>query len=308
MILHVIHFLNPSTGFISGFSGYIFKTTNGGSNWFQTSFDTAGCFYLIKKEDFVFADSQNGYSCGGIFDFQGIILKTTDGGMNWFSYCLSPEPMFEIQVSGQNTVAAMGGDFEFGGMSVQSFNSGTNWIYENIGCFGNATGFDFRTPSEVWAALSFSGYFGLNVDSMKPNSPWQCILCPENEGMYDVKFATPTRGWCVGSNGSIFKYNTAVIGLNGNTNTIIKEFVLHQNYPNPYNPETNISYEVPAASEINIIIYDVLGKTLKVFREGLRVPGFYNLKFNAGELSSGIYYYQLQSGKYIVSRKMVILK
>jgi photosystem II stability/assembly factor-like uncharacterized protein len=303
-----IHFRDSLTGFIGGFNGSIYKTTNGGANWFLTSDDTSGCFYLVKKNDFVFLDNQTGFACGGIFDFQGIIWKTTDGGMVWKSFCLSPEPMQEIKSTGQNRIAAMGGDYEFGGMSVQTTNLGSNWIYENIGCFGNVSGFDFRTPSEVWAALSFSGYIALNIDSMQPNSFWTCIPGPDNQWIYDIKFESPTKGWCVGSNGSIFRYNTAIIGINGSSNTLIKEFKLHQNYPNPFNPETFIGYEVPLASEIKITIYDVLGKIVRIFDEGVKLPGYYDLKFEGGNLSSGIYYYTLQSGSFYIAKKMVLLK
>ena len=325
LIFVTIYFLDAQTGFLAGYSDKIFKTTNGGVNWFGTSFDTASCFPGLKKNDFVFSDNLNGYACGGIFDFQGLIWKTTDGGLNWKSFCLSPEPMQEMKYLGQNRLIAMGGDYEFGAMQIQTTNSGTNWVYENIECFGNATGFDFRTPAEVWAALSFSAYFALNLDSMKPATRWECIETPDNEFIYDVKFPTPTKGWCIGSHGSIFKYNTSVIGINGNSNITVKEFELHQNYPNPFNPMTNVKFQVPNLSNVRLTIYDVLGQEIEILvNEELR-PGIYDVEWNAANYPSGVYFYQLQAGdpsgfvgknadspsgslRTVKTRKMVLLK
>jgi photosystem II stability/assembly factor-like uncharacterized protein len=308
LVFNTIYFLSAQTGFISGYSEKIFKTTNGGVNWFATSFDTASCFPGLKKNDFVFADNMNGFACGGIFDFQGLIWKTTDGGSNWISYCLSPEPMQEIKFLGGNRLIAMGGDYEFGAMQIQSTNAGANWVYENIECFGNATGFDFRTPAEVWAALSFSAYFAVNLDSMKPATRWECIQTPDNEFIYDVKFPTQFKGWCVGSHGSIFKYNTSVIGISGNSNITVKEFLLQQNYPNPFNPATNIKFQLPNLSNVRLAIYDMLGGEIEVLVNGELKPGAYSVEWNAADYPSGVYFCLLQADGRRISKKMVLIK
>jgi photosystem II stability/assembly factor-like uncharacterized protein len=308
LVFSSIHFLNQQTGFIGGFEK-IYKTTNSGVNWFVTSFDTSSCFPILKKNDFVFADAMTGFACGGIFDFQGIIWKTTDGGLNWKSSCLSPEPMQKIIYLGNGKFIAMGGDYEFGAMQLQTTNSGASWVYENVACIGVCTGFAFRTPSEVWGALSFTGYFAVNLDSLKPFTPWQCFTTPDNEYIYDVAFATSTKGWCVGSNGSIFKYNTAVIGINGNPNTTIKNFELHQNFPNPFNPSTVIKYSLSVSSNVKILLYDVSGRLVKEFDEGFKPAGQFELRFEAANLASGVYYYSLYiDEQFFNSKKMVLLK
>ncbi len=308
LFFNTIYFLDTQSGFIGGYSGKIFKTTNAGTNWIETAYDTSGCFYLLRQYDFVFSDSQNGFACGGIFDLQGIIWKTTNGGMLWNAVCVSPEPLQEIKYLGGDDYAAMGGDFEFGGMQVQSSNLGFTWNYESIACFGNITGFDFRTRAEIWAALSFSSYLALNRDSMIIGTRWECIPAPDNEGINDVEFTTSTKGWCVGTNGSVFKFNTSVIGVNGNHNNLPAVYSLSQNYPNPFNPETIIRYSVPKAENVKITIYDMLGREIDVFDEGFRTAGEYMIKFNASHLPSGVYYYHLATNEFSISKKMVLIK
>ncbi len=93
------------------------------------------------------------------------------------------------------------------------------------------------------------------------------------------------------------------------------EYKLEQNYPNPFNPTTTISYNVPLSKEvggllkiITLKIYDVLGKEVSVLVNKVQTPGTYSVSFNANNLSSGIYYYQLQSGNYLETKKMILLR
>ncbi len=306
-ILEHIYFINPSTGFLTGYSAKIFKTTNGGLNWGETRFDTSGCFYLLPKRDIYFINAQTGYSCGGVLDFQGVILKTTDGGSNWSSLCVSPEPLNEIKYYGGNNVYVIGGDYDLGSMFIRSTNMGTSWQYDTTGCFGNATGFSFRTPKEVWSALSFNNKFAVNLDSMKPGSNWQCINTPSNAGIYDVEFMTPTKGWAVGNNGVIFKYNVSVIGINPISN-FPKEFSLEQNYPNPFNPKTHIRFVLTSprpsndghpsperrGGEVKLIVFDVLGREVEILLNEKLKPGTYEIDWDGTNYPSGIYFYTIQ--------------
>lgn len=72
-------------------------------------------------------------------------------------------------------------------------------------------------------------------------------------------------------------------------------FVLEQNYPNPFNPTTTIRYQLPVSSTVSLIIYDVLGKEVATLVKGRQAAGSYTYTFNASNLSSGIYFYRLQS-------------
>ena len=86
------------------------------------------------------------------------------------------------------------------------------------------------------------------------------------------------------------------------------EFTLYQNFPNPFNPTTTIKYDLPNASEVSLIIYDILGRQVKALVNAKQQPGRYEVQFNASALASGVYIYQLIADKFISSKKMILLK
>jgi len=86
------------------------------------------------------------------------------------------------------------------------------------------------------------------------------------------------------------------------------EFDLAQNYPNPFNPSTFISYSVPNACEVSLKVYDVLGKEVSILVDAVQQQGEYIVKFNAGMLPSGVYFYKLQAGNNVAVKKFMLLK
>jgi len=91
------------------------------------------------------------------------------------------------------------------------------------------------------------------------------------------------------------------------------KFVLDQNYPNPFNPETNISYQIPKQSGVTLIIYDLLGREVKTLVHKDQLPGRYSVKWDGRnndniELSSGIYFYRLKAGDFVLTKKLILLK
>jgi hypothetical protein len=94
------------------------------------------------------------------------------------------------------------------------------------------------------------------------------------------------------------------------------EFVLYQNYPNPFNPQTRIQYSIAEISYIEITLYDILGNEVETLVEGEKPVGIHKVLFNAANLSSGIYFYEMhvrnsatKSEKiYVETKKMIILK
>ena len=85
-------------------------------------------------------------------------------------------------------------------------------------------------------------------------------------------------------------------------------FALSQNYPNPFNPTTTIGYDVPKRSLVTVVVYDILGRLVETLVDEEKQPGHYEATFNASGLPSGVYFYRLQAGSFIESRKLVLLK
>jgi hypothetical protein len=85
-------------------------------------------------------------------------------------------------------------------------------------------------------------------------------------------------------------------------------YLLYQNYPNPFNPITTIKYQIPEAGIVSLKIYDILGRDIATLVNEEKPAGFYEYDFNASDLSSGVYLYQLKAGSYVESKKMLLLK
>ena len=87
-----------------------------------------------------------------------------------------------------------------------------------------------------------------------------------------------------------------------------KRFSLEQNYPNPFNPSTNIIYTISENSEVSLKIFNPMGELIETLIDEEKSAGTYSANFNAGNLPSGIYFYQLQAGDFIEKKKMVLIK
>jgi Secretion system C-terminal sorting domain/Beta-propeller repeat len=87
-----------------------------------------------------------------------------------------------------------------------------------------------------------------------------------------------------------------------------KEFALHNNFPNPFNPVTSISFDIPEQINVKISVYDVLGKEIKVLLDSRMEPGVHKVTFDASNYPSGIYFYRIETGKFNLTKKMMLVK
>ena len=86
------------------------------------------------------------------------------------------------------------------------------------------------------------------------------------------------------------------------------EFRLSQNYPNPFNPSTKIKYSIPQSSNVVIKVFDILGNEIETLVSEENPAGTYELSWNAFNLPSGVYFYQIRAGEYISTKKMLLIK
>jgi hypothetical protein len=87
-----------------------------------------------------------------------------------------------------------------------------------------------------------------------------------------------------------------------------EEYILSQNYPNPFNPMTIIKYSIPKLSFVTLKIFDVLGREVATLVNQEKPLGRYGIEFDGSELTSGIYFYQLKTGDFIETKKMLLIK
>jgi hypothetical protein len=99
-----------------------------------------------------------------------------------------------------------------------------------------------------------------------------------------------------------------LVDVEDNINEIPEKFSLDQNYPNPFNPSTTIKYSIPKQSNVALKVFDVLGSEVATLVNKEQSQGNYEVEFDGSDLTSGIYFYRLQAGDYVQTKKMILLK
>lgn len=98
------------------------------------------------------------------------------------------------------------------------------------------------------------------------------------------------------------------VGINEENSELPEDYILYQNFPNPFNPSTEIKFSIPKSSDIKLKIYDQLGREVSTLVDGIKEAGTHSIKFNADNLSSGEYFYKLIAGNASLTKKMQLIK
>jgi hypothetical protein len=145
------------------------------------------------------------------------------------------------------------------------------------------------------------------------------IIPPNGSAIDTFRFAPQTVGSVLGTmlfvNNGLGTYDTLrVIGSGVTATTGIAQdeapssFELKQNYPNPFNPSTIIAYAVPRSAYVSLRIFNTLGQEVDLLVNDQMSPGYYRVRWNASNVPSGIYFYRLQAGEFVETKKMVLLR
>jgi len=106
----------------------------------------------------------------------------------------------------------------------------------------------------------------------------------------------------------VVDYFNSVTGISNISGEAPSVYSLSQNFPNPFNPSTSIKFGLPKDGFVSLKIFDVTGKEIMKLLSADMKAGSYKIDFNAADLSSGIYYYQITSGSFVETRKMILIK
>jgi len=98
------------------------------------------------------------------------------------------------------------------------------------------------------------------------------------------------------------------IGVTQLSNNTPTEFKLYQNYPNPFNPATSIRFDIPKTTNVRIVIYDALGREIETLVNGEFRPGSFEVSWDAGKYSSGLYFYRIITEEFVESSRMLLIK
>lgn len=167
-----------------------------------------------------------------------------------------------------------------------------------------------------WETATEVNNFGFEVErTQMDNKKWRKISFIQGHGNSNSpKFYSFTNN---NVNSGDYLYRLKQVDIDGNfeyspeikvTIEALINFSIQQNFPNPFNPSTKINYSIPADGKVEIKVYDVLGKEIVTLVDENKKAGTYEVEFNAGNLTSGIYFYKIVSGDNLEIKKMILLK
>ena len=107
---------------------------------------------------------------------------------------------------------------------------------------------------------------------------------------------------------ALYKFDTHPLSVSQTGNVLPVTFTLQQNYPNPFNPQTTIRYKIQKSEFIQLTIYNSLGSVVKSLINKKHIPGEYEVKWNALNYPSGVYYYEMKAGEFKETKSMLLLK
>ncbi|MEJ2617245.1 MAG: T9SS type A sorting domain-containing protein [Ignavibacteriaceae bacterium] len=106
----------------------------------------------------------------------------------------------------------------------------------------------------------------------------------------------------------VLSFDSTIVNIEDGDNKLLDDYNLSQNYPNPFNPKTTIKYFLPNSSFVTLKVYDILGKEITTLVNERKSAGNYSVNFNASNLPSGVYFYRMQAGNFVSTKKFVLLK
>jgi hypothetical protein len=199
------------------------------------------------------------------------------------------------------------GQFEDSGQRLGSFS----WSWIESGDVDADNDSDivisiFGKPMEVWLNDGM-GYFTDSGLSLGGNNSYRGLDLGDIDRDGDVDIFVAYYGQ--GSNEIWFNdFINPVEDENNSINKLSNQYKLFANYPNPFNPTTKIKYQIPELSFVILKVYDVLGSEIATLANEKKSVGSYEVEFDASNLPSGIYFYKLQAGDFIETKKMLLLK
>jgi hypothetical protein len=237
----------------------------------------------------------------GSFKVEGYTMRTGKNG----------EPIFEPQTqhtaSGTWSSLGTGSSNGVSGGGVRALAVVGNEVVVG-GIFTSAGGVSannvarFNTQTNTWSTLGTGSSNGVSISGY--GGAVYALAVVGNEVVVGGNF---TSAGGVSAN-YVARWNSGTSRVEQLSPTAPKTFLLEQNYPNPFNPSTTIRYQLPVASEVKLEVYDVLGKKIATVVNERQSAGSYQVVWNASGLSSGTYFYRLQAGTFVETKKMIMVK
>lgn len=335
-----VYFVTNDNGWIVGKNGSIRKSTDGGESWISNTSGTSNDLNSIK-----FFDSNLGMCVG---DAGTVLLSTDGGENWITQNLGTTEALTAIGFTNSTTIWVSGsngtilnttdlGDhwIYYGAVTTNNLNS-ICFINENVGWIGGIDGTIFRYQNDVlpvelvsftsnlmnnsvqlsWQTATEMNNHGFEIERRFIDGEWNNIGFVEGEGnsvlpkLYSFTDKNPVGGSKleyrlkqVDNDGS-FEYSEII-----EVEIVPTKFELSQNYPNPFNPSTVIEFSLPEkVNNVQLSIYDALGERVTNLVNTALDAGKYSFQWNAQNVATGTYFYELRTNNFVSVKKMLLVK
>ena len=321
---------------------FIYKTSNGGTTWTQV-YTLAGGF--INGLQMISATE--GYGEGDPVGGKWTIVKTTDGGNTWNRMATEPTQVGS-EAGWNNSFYITGSNIWFGTSATKVYHStdlGVTWTSgvttgsastfavhfndANNGLTGGTAMLKTVDGGTTWTATtipgasgSLDGISGIGTDywairtgtdvyrTTNQGGTWTTAYTVTGAAFNDIDIISGTggcpTGWAVGT-GTIVRLGTTV-GITSYSSEIPESYLLKQNFPNPFNPTTNINFTIPSSGFVTLKVYNMAGMEVASLINETKTAGSYVVGFNAANLPSGAYFYRLETNNFTDTKKMLLIK
>jgi photosystem II stability/assembly factor-like uncharacterized protein len=316
--IYPFYFIDQNIGFFGAgsdtlsYQALIYKTINGGYNWYLTETPTLyfpyPYFVNYSANKFFFIDDNFGWVACSAFCGAGLSLSTSDGGESWEVGIEPPPPdLFDIHFIDLNHGGVAGRNASYTYVAITEDNFETiSYQYDNSNWNQYAQAICFQNNTTIWVTGT-PGIINRSTDGGATFEVFQVI----DAGIHAIQFFGNT-GYIFGNQNALFRYVDPVAIDNDvyiqtqDLNIIV--------YPNPFNPSTIISFSVTQTlSFVTLSVYNIKGQKIKNLVNEVLTQGSHTVLWdgknnNGNEVSSGLYLCRLRIGDQVITRKLMMMK
>lgn len=283
----------------------VFKSTTWGGNWVAISSGISGTI-----RELAISKSNPSIIYGSV---SGSIFKSTDRGYTFASVTnnMPGSVITSISIKPDNPDDVLLSFASTGSYGVaRTTNGGVNWVNVSSNLpttpVNDVMHYYPNMSTNVFICATDVGVFMSN----NLGGSWIELAngLPNTVAMH-LDYNAMSNRLTIGTHGrGTYRLTAPLVNVSNISSTIPDNYNLSQNYPNPFNPVTKIKYAIKQSGMVTLKVYDALGRNVSTIVNQNQSPGTYEAIFDASNLTSGIYFYKIETGNYAETKKMMVLK